>query len=205
MTTPPTLTKRRIIAGLDLETTGLNQTDGHRVIEVALILYDLDTQTRIGQFTSRVNPQRPIDPAAQEVHGISFDDLASEPLWGVVAPKVATLLGNCMYVVAHNGEGFDMPFLYGELLRAGRALPAVGLIDTMLQARWATADGALPSLKALCFACGVPYDATKAHAALFDTDVMMKSFFPQFATGFFKLPGSPYQFVPQKSKVKVAK
>jgi DNA polymerase-3 subunit epsilon len=193
---------KTLIAGLDIETTGISQPDGHRIIELALDIYDLHAEQRVGSFVTRVNPQRPIDPEAQEIHGISFDMLAHEPLWGVVAPKVSALLSRCHYVVAHNGEGFDLPFVYGELLREGQALPPVGLVDTMLQGRWATADGSLPNLGALCFAAGVSYDPSKAHGALYDVEVMMASFFAQFKRGFFQLPTSTWAFKPQESRKK---
>lgn len=191
------------MAGLDLETTGLDQTDGHRIIEIAISLFDLNTQEKLGSFLTQINPQRSIDPSAQEVHGISFESLIEKPLWSAVAPKVATLLNRCHYVVAHNGLGFDMPFLYGELIRSGQAQPKVGLIDTMLQARWATADGALPNLGALCFACGVQYDKSKAHSALYDVQVMMDCFFSQYKRGFFSLPTTQYEYeIPKKRKEK---
>lgn len=198
-----TATPKTLVAGLDLETTGLDQPEGHRIIEIALSIYDLDTQAHVGKFETRINPQRPIDPAAQEVHGISFDMLTHAPLWSAVAPKVSAILARCRYVVAHNGIGFDLPFLYGELIREGCALPEVYVIDTMLQARWATPDGSLPNLGALAFACGVPYDSDKAHAALYDVDVMMSSFFSQFKRGFFQLPTEPYRYtVPKPRKAK---
>lgn len=191
---------RIVVAGLDIETTGLDQADNHRIIELAISLFDLNTKEKIGSFLTQINPQRSIDPKAQEVHGISFESLIEKPLWSAVAPKVAALLGRCHYVVAHNGLGFDMPFLYGELIRAGQAQPKVGLIDTMLQARWATADGALPNLGALCFACGVEYDKAKAHSALYDVHVMMECFFSQYERGFFSLPKTQYEYEVPKSR-----
>lgn len=196
MSSTPDTTSRIFVAGLDIETTGLSQTDGHRIIEIALAVHELDTGRRVGTYMSRVNPERSIDPDAQAVHGISFDDLIGEPTWGEVAAKVAKVLQRCRYVVAHNGLDFDLPFVYGELARIGQPLPEVGLIDTMLQARWATSDGALPSLEALCFACGVEYDRNKAHAALYDVDVMLECFFRQYPRGFFQLPTARYEFKP---------
>lgn len=198
-----TATPKTLIAGLDLETTGLDQSEGHRIIEIAISIYDLDTRAHVGKYETRINPQRPIDPAAQEVHKISFDMLTHCPLWSAVAPKVSAILARTRYVVAHNGLGFDMPFLYGELLREGCSLPEVYLIDTMLQARWATPDGSLPNLGSLAFACGVDYDPDKAHGALYDVDVMMSSFFSQFDRGFFQLPTEPYRYtVPKPRKAK---
>lgn len=203
MTAPTPTAPRLLASGLDIETTGLDQTEGHRIIEIALSVYDLNTAVKVGQFATRVNPQRGIDPKAQEVHGITFEDLAHEPVWEVVAPKVHAILARCKYMVAHNGYSFDAPFVAGELLRVGLPMPELGVVDTMLQARWATADGALPNLGALCFACGVPYDPSKAHGAIYDVDVMMQCFFRQFSRGFFHLPPEPYRYTvpaPRKEK-----
>ena len=174
-----------IITGLDLETTGLDQAGGHRIIEVAALLYDLDSSRFLGKYVQRVNPQRPIDPDAQRVHGITFDMLAHEPTWELVAPNVARVLARTQFVAAHNGIGFDMPFLAGEFQRIGIAVPKVEVIDTMLDARWATPLGKLPNLGELCFACGVPYDPDRAHAAEYDVEVMMQSYFAARAMGFF--------------------
>jgi DNA polymerase-3 subunit epsilon len=197
---------RTLIAGLDIETTGIDQADGHRIIEVAIAIHELESQARVGSFVSRINPQRPIDPGAQEVHKISFDMLAHEPLWGAVAPKVSAILSRCQYVVAHNGEGFDLPFVCAELQREGCTVPRqFKLIDTMLQARWATPDGSVPNLGALCFACGVDYDTSKAHGALYDVDVMMACFFSQHKRGFFTLPEHEYQFKAPLSRKKERK
>lgn len=189
-----------LIAGLDLETSGLSQVDGHRVIEVAVVIYSLETRAMRGRFETRLNPQRGIDAKAQEIHGISYESLIGKPLWEEVAPKLSLLLSKCPYVVAHNGLGFDAPFLWGEFLRAGVALPEVRIVDTMLQARWATPDGSIPNLKALCFACGVPYDPDKAHGASYDTEVMMACFFSQLDAGFFTLPTEFYRYTIPKEK-----
>lgn len=167
----------RIITGLDLETTGLDWNDGHRIIEAAAVLYNLDTGARLGQYVQRVNPQRPIDPKAQEVHKITFEMLTGEPTWEQVAPSIATVLGRSQYVVAHNGVGFDFPFVTHELQRVGIAVPLIEGIDTMLEGRWATPFGKLPNLGELCFACGVPYDPSQAHAALYDVERMMEAYF----------------------------
>jgi len=191
-----------LLAALDLETTGLSQTDGHRIVEVAVVIYGLESQREFGRFETQLNPERGIDPKAQAVHGIGYDELIGKPLWGSIAPKLSALLSRCQYVLAHNGEGFDAPFLWGEFLRAGVSLPSVRLIDSMLLGRWATPDGAVPNLGALCFACDVPYDKALAHRAAYDVECMAACFFMQHKHGFFPLPTEPYHFVAQKAKVK---
>ena len=188
----------RLIAGIDVETTGLKQPEGHRIIEFAAIIYDLDTGTQKGAFETRINPQRGIDPLAQAVHKISTEDLVDAPLWETLAEKVSRLLSRCEYVVAHNGVGFDLPFIWGEFLRVGVAPPKVKVVDTMLQARWATPDGAVPNLGTLCYASDIPYDKALAHAATYDTERMMECFFKYLPTGFFKLPVEEYEFKPMK-------
>jgi DNA polymerase-3 subunit epsilon len=173
-----------IVGGLDLETTGLEQSAGHRIIEIAILLYNLETTAFLGKFVQRINPMRPIDPAAQAVHGITFDQLAAEPVWEVVAPRVSQILSKIQYGIAHNGLTFDFPFLAAELMRVGVTVPVFEPIDTMAEARWATPLGKNPNLRELCFACGVEYDPTKAHAAEYDVEVMMQSYFIARAQGF---------------------
>lgn len=183
---------RQIVGGLDIETTGLEQEKGHRIVELALVLRDLGTGAPVGKYVQRINPQRPIDPGAQAVHGIGLDDLLDKPTWEEVAPKVAALLQRVPIVVAHNGEGFDGPFVFRELMRVGQPLPEVRLVDTMLQGRWATPDGAVPNLGQLCWACDVPYDKSQAHGAEYDVDVMLDCFFKQYPRGFFVLPAGTF-------------
>lgn len=181
-----------IFGGFDCETTGLKQADGHRLVEVALLLRD-ETNKPLGKYVTRINAQRSIDPKAQEVHGITYESLVGQPTWDAVAPKLAALMGRCDYIVAHNGEGFDFPFLVAEFMRIGVSVPTIRGIDTMLQGRWATPDGAVPNLGALAFACDVPYDKSKAHAAEYDVEVMLDCFFKQWPRGFFQLPSREFR------------
>ena len=55
---------------LDTETTGLEVSEGHRVIELGCVLLSnrKHTETRFHHY---INPGRAIDPEAREVHGIS--------------------------------------------------------------------------------------------------------------------------------------
>ena len=82
-----------------------------------------------------------------------------------------------------------------DVLRMGMPTD-IPIIDTMIQGRWATPDGAVPNLEALCFACNVEYDRNKAHGATYDVSVMMACFFKQYERGFFTLPSSPYVYKP---------
>jgi len=179
-----------IVSGLDLETTGLEQVKGDRIVEVAIKFYHLETRRLVGQYIQRINPERSISAAAEAVHKITLADLADKPKWPAVAPKVYSLLTKAPLVVAHNGDEFDLPFLIGELIRVGQPIPEVATVDTMKEGRWATPVGKVPSLKELCFACDVEYDPEKAHAADYDVDKMMECFFRGLDFGFFRLPAT---------------
>lgn len=172
-----------IYTGFDLETTGLLDPS-QRIVEIAAVMYD-DTAKKRLSWVQRVNPGRPIEPKAQAVHGISDADVAGEPLLEKVAPKLAEILRRSDVVVAHNGKGFDIPFVQQEFDRISVPLPAIKLVDTMLEARWATPWGKLPNLGELCFSCRVDYDPEKAHSAEYDVEVMMASFFHARKKGFF--------------------
>lgn len=166
-----------IVTGIDIETTGLSAEKGHRIIEIAATMHDFHTGKMLGKWVKRVNPKRAIDPKAQAVHGISLDDLKNEALWEDVAPQVVKLIQRSDILVAHNGMGFDYPFILHELDRVGLAMPECELFDTMLGCYWATPDGKPPSLRELAHSLGYIYDEKQAHGALYDTVLMMQCFF----------------------------
>lgn len=173
------------ILGLDLETTGLEQDKGHRIIEIACLTYDSDTRELLDSYVQRIDPERPIDAKAQEVHGISYAELVGQPKWEAVAPIVASKMAGAQIMIAHN-MNFDGPFIGAELLRIGLTLPDILPFCTMASARWACHDGKFPKLGELCFALGVEYDPSKAHGASYDVEVMMECFWRGLDRGFYK-------------------
>lgn len=176
-----------LITGLDTETTGLEQSDGHRIIEVALMTYDAATRKLVDRYVQRIDPERAIAAAAQAVHGIAYSDLVGMPKWEAVAPEISKRLEATDLAVAHN-MAFDGPFIGGELLRIGAKVPDMDVFCTMENGRWAAHDGKSPKLMELCFALGVEYDKAKAHAADYDVLVMMECFWRALDRGFFR-PG----------------
>ena len=178
-----------IVTGCDIETTGLSQEKGHRIIEISLMVYKTMNGadfTKIGEWTRRINPLRSIDPGAQNVHKISIADLHGEPEWEDVAPHLIKLLNASDLLVGHNGNGFDFPFIALEIMRIGMDLPNFEVFDTMLEGRDSTGMGKVPSLQELCFAYDEEYDTSSAHAADYDTEQMMKCFFKACKWGQFR-------------------
>lgn len=172
-----------ILAGIDIETTGLLDPD-QRIIEVYIGLYRLDG-TKIFEYDQRIDPQRGISAEAMRVHGITLADLVGKPTWDTEGPKIEKVLSKADHYIWQNGDGFDGPFINMELKRIGLRLPERPSTDTMVEGVWATADGKRPTLQELCFACGVPYDTSCAHAASYDVDVMMQCYFNALAWGYF--------------------
>src|ERR671911_2958101 len=85
------VTAREFVA-FDLETTGLvAQVD--RVVEIGAIRFDTSGR-ELARFESLVNPERPMSPAAQAVHGISDADLAGAPSARDVLPEFLEFLGH---------------------------------------------------------------------------------------------------------------
>lgn len=173
-----------LIAGLDTETTGLEQAEGHRIIEIAILSYDTASRELVDKYVQRIDPERSIQAAAQEVHGISYDELVGCPKWNDVAPTIQAKLNKAGLLIAHN-MGFDGPFLAAELVRVGLTVPNITSFCTMENARWACPDGKFPKLAELCFALGVPYDPDLAHAAEYDVERMMDCFWRALDRGFY--------------------
>lgn len=161
--------------GLDTETTGVEPENGDKIIEIALIQYDA-VGNRIGHFIQRVDPERAINPQAQAVHGIAYSDLIGMPKFVDVAETIYDLMQGAELLIAHNFE-FDGKFLAAELNQAIGRVPTSASFCTMENSRWACFDGKMPKLSEVCFALGVNYDHSKAHAADYDVEVMMQCFF----------------------------
>ena len=106
-------------AFLDTETTGLKSSD--EVIEFAIILFRYDISARkvlkvIDSYQGLREPSCAIDPGAEAVHGISFDQVRGKQLKDRV---VRGILRKADFLIAHNAS-FDRRFveaLYPETQR----------------------------------------------------------------------------------------
>lgn len=177
---------RRIIAGFDTETTGLESED--RVIEFALVIMDIDTGEFIYRFEQRFNSGgQPIHPKALAVHGIYPADIASCPDFSACIATFNKIAAICPIWLAHNSE-FDLRMLAAEFVRLGLAMPTLTVLDSMTEGRWATPNGKNPSLSELCFSLGIPYDPALAHNALYDVEVMLKAWRAGWQRGFYQYP-----------------
>jgi len=97
---------------LDTETTGLDPNQGHRIIEIAAVEM-INRQLSNNQFHVYINPEREIDEAAQEVHGLTLDFLSDKALFQDIAQDFIDFIADSELII-HNAP-FDLGFLNMEL------------------------------------------------------------------------------------------
>lgn len=182
-----------IIVGADTETTGLDPEKGHRIIEACFSIYQVqDGQVKkLKDWVKRMNPARPIDAAASAVHKITLADVQHEPTMDALIGDIEKILSAAHLLVIHNAE-FDIGFLAAELNRYSRPIPEVDVFCTMENGRFAHEKGGMPNLGKLCFATGVDYDPSVAHAADYDVACMMAAFFEGIRLGGFEVNPEQY-------------
>jgi DNA polymerase-3 subunit epsilon len=110
---------------LDVETTGLMPSMGHRIVELGAVR--LENWQVVGELNVLLNPQRKMDPQASAVNHIHDDDLVGKPLFHQVAEKLLALADGSL-MVAHNAA-FDagflaMEFYISHFLAGSPAFPA---------------------------------------------------------------------------------
>ncbi len=102
---------------LDTETTGLEVSAGHRIIEIACV--ELVHRRKTGNsFHYYVQPERPVDPGAFQVHGISDEALVGKPKFADIAREFLDFVRGAELVI-HNAP-FDVAFLNQELNLLGK-------------------------------------------------------------------------------------
>ena len=121
---------------LDTETTGLEVDQGHRVVDIGAIVLK-DRKKTNEYFQSYINPERLIDREAQEIHGISNEQLEKEPKFSEIAESFLEFVQDSVLII-HNAP-FDLGFLNSELQRASSNYPRLEEIceieDTLVLAR----------------------------------------------------------------------
>lgn len=153
---------------LDTETTGLDPSAGHRVVELGCV--ELFNTVATGKtFHVYLNPEMVMPAGAQEVHGLSDEFLADKPLFAEQADAFLEFIGDAQ-IVAHNAT-FDIGFLNAELARLGKPKLANSYIDTVTMAR-RKFPGQRASLDALCDKFGIDNSSRTKHGALLDAELL---------------------------------
>ena len=160
---------RQII--LDTETTGLETSDGHRIIEIGCVEL-LDRRPSQSHFHQYLNPDRQIEDGAMEVHGISNEFLQDKPGFAEVVDEFLAFVEGAELVI-HNAP-FDVGFLDYELALLGRddrMADHCRILDTLELAR-DLHPGQRNSLDALCKRYEVDNSSRSLHGALLDAEIL---------------------------------
>lgn len=157
---------------LDTETTGLEPERGHRIIEVGCV--EIVNRRPTGRtWHQYMNPQRPVDPGAVEVHGITNEFLADKPVFGDLVDDLITFLDGAELVI-HNAP-FDVGFVNHELKLIDGASPGIearcDILDTLEMAR-ERHPGQRNSLDALCKRYDIDNTNRTLHGALLDARIL---------------------------------
>ena len=156
---------------LDTETTGLDPNQGHRIIEIAAVEIN-NRQLSENQFHIYVNPERDIDAAAQEVHGITLEFLKDKSLFQDIAEDFLNFIQGSELII-HNAP-FDIAFLNMELGRIGLSRiedHIEKITDSLVMAR-ELRPGQRNNLDALCKAYKVDNSKRSQHGALLDAQLL---------------------------------
>ena len=158
---------------LDTETTGLNPSEGHRIVEIGCI--ELEENIPTGkEWHAYINPERSMPEAAFAVHGLSEEFLLKQPIFKDIATDFLNFINGAELVI-HNAK-FDIGFLNNELKKIGsKTINLNNTIDTVRLAR-EKIPGAAASLDALCKRFDIDLSIREKHGALLDAKLLAEVF-----------------------------
>jgi DNA polymerase-3 subunit epsilon len=157
---------------LDTETTGLEPEQGHRIIEIGCVEM-VERRLTGNNFHQYLQPDRSIDAAAVEVHGITNEFLADKPRFGDIVQDFLDYVRGAELII-HNAP-FDVGFLDHELGMlsddAQRIVDLCAVTDTLVMAK-KMYPGQRNSLDALCKRYDIDNSHRELHGALLDAEIL---------------------------------
>ena len=154
---------------LDTETTGLSNTEKHRIVEIGCI--ELSNQISTNKiFHEYINPQRPVSEEAYKIHGYSDKFLSDKKTFAEISEDFLNFIKDKKLII-HNAP-FDLSFLNYEIrLIKKKEIDKKNIIDTLEIAR-AKYPGSQNSLDALCKRLNIDNSKRKKHNALIDCHLL---------------------------------
>ncbi len=167
-------TVRQIV--LDTETTGLEPSQGHRIIEIGCVEI-INRKITDNTYHQYIQPDRESDEGAFEVHGISTEFLADKPRFHEIIDDFMRYIDGAE-VVIHNAP-FDVGFLDSELARLKGPWKAIKnhcqITDSLVMAR-KKHPGQKNNLDILCKRYEVNNTHRELHGALLDAELLAEVF-----------------------------
>ena len=155
---------------IDIETTGLDYKEGHKIIEIACV--ELENFIPTGKtFQVYINPERSVGKSV-EIHNIKDEFLVDKKIFKEEISNFLKFIKNDPLIV-HNGIYFDIPFLNHELKEINLNIIKNKIIDTLVISR-KKFPGSPANLDALCRRFDIDLSIRKKHGALIDTKLLAK-------------------------------
>ena len=158
-----------IYVALDLETTGLDSVRD-AIIEVGAVKFRGDEV--LDEFSTFVNPGRPIPRVVKELTGIRDSDVVTAPGVSYVLPRLGRFVGD-RPIIGHN-VGFDVAFLRQAAARSNSGLFHNPTLDTFELAGVLLPKAERYNLGELARMFGI--DVGRAHRAFDDAGTTRKLF-----------------------------
>lgn len=107
---------------LDIETTGLDLKEGHRVVEIAAIELKGGKPTGV-EFHVLLDPERDVSAEATKLNGLTREKLQGKPLFVAIAKELRDFIGDSKIVISckreSEGMALDKAFVNAEFARVG--------------------------------------------------------------------------------------
>jgi len=156
---------------LDTETTGLEPSQGHNVIEIGCVEM-IKRRLTDNNYHQYIKPDRDSDEDAIRIHGITNEFLADKPKFRDISADFLEYVRGAELII-HNAP-FDIGFLNAELERNGckeKVDDVCTVVDSLKLAR-RKHPGQKNNLDALCRRYGIDNSHRELHGALLDSQIL---------------------------------
>ena len=155
---------------LDTETTGIQPSEGHRVIEIGAVQI-LNREITSTEFHKYIQPNRTVGDSVN-IHGITDKFLINKPQFDQVSNDLLSFIEGATLII-HNAP-FDLGFLNNEfkINKINKKIEDICQVIDTLELSKEQRPGTMHNLDALCRRFGVDTSARTRHGALLDAQIL---------------------------------
>lgn len=159
---------------LDTETTGIDITDGHRVIEIGCVEV-VDRIITNKEYHQYIQPDRSVGDSIR-IHDISDKFLIHKPRFAEIADEFIEFIRGQTLVI-HNAP-FDIGFLDNEFKLAGKKLKINDICKVIdsLELSKKQRTGGRHDLDSICRRFNIDTSSRTVHGALLDSQILAKAY-----------------------------
>lgn len=158
---------------LDTETTGIEPSEGHRIIEIGCSEIVDRKINESGEYHQYIQPDRRVGESVR-IHGITDAFLRGKPKFAEVAEEFLDYIRGETLII-HNAP-FDLGFLNNELKLSGinEKIEDICTVIDSLELSKKQRPGMMHNLDALCRRFEIDASARTVHGALLDAQILAK-------------------------------